>query len=86
MRKSILKTPRPPPGIRVTAGKNILIMFTECVSISLGGESTVMRKEMKGDCFLPSALSTQLILLGGQIAAVPAEGEQQNESDQSESK
>lgn len=31
-----------------------------------------MRKEMKGDCFLPSALSTQLILLGGQISAVPA--------------
>ena len=32
-----------------------------------------MRKEMKEDCFLPSALSTQLILLGGQISAVPGE-------------
>lgn len=28
---------------------------------------------MKEDCFLPSALSTQLILLGGQISAVPGE-------------
>lgn len=35
-----------------------------------------MRKEMKEDCFLPSALSTQLILLGGQISAVPGGGEQ----------
>ena len=35
-----------------------------------------MRKEMKGDCFLPSALSTQLTLLGGQISAVPGKGEQ----------
>lgn len=34
----------------------------------------VMRKEMKRDCFLPSALSTQLILLGGQISAVPKGG------------
>lgn len=38
------------------------------------GEPFVMRKEMKRDCFLPSALSTQLILLGGQISAVPREG------------
>lgn len=30
-----------------------------------------MGKKMKEDCFSPSALSTQLILLGGQIAAVP---------------
>lgn len=37
------------------------------------GEPFVMRKEMKEDCFLPSALSTQLILLGGQISAVPGE-------------
>lgn len=40
------------------------------------GESIVMRKEMREDCFLPSALSTQLILLGGQISAVPGRGEQ----------
>lgn len=52
-----------------------------------------MRKEMKRDCFLPSALSTQLILLGGQISAVPGEEEEEegrgrteNESDQSETK
>lgn len=45
-----------------------------------------MRKEMKRDCFLPSALSTQLILLGGQISAVPREGGTENESDQSETK
>lgn len=53
--------------------KKILIIFTDCVPISLWGEPIVMRKEMKGDCFLPSALSTQLILLGGQISAVPGE-------------
>lgn len=60
----------------------------------------VMRKEMKRDCFSPSALSTQLILLGGQISAVPGEEEEEeeeevgeaegggaeNESDQSETK
>lgn len=59
----------------------------------------VMRKETKRDCFLPSALSTQLILLGGQISAVPeggggkrgaggggGAGERENESDQSETK
>lgn len=40
------------------------------------GEPIVMRKEMKEDCFLPSALSTQLILLGGQISAVPGEEKQ----------
>lgn len=50
------------------------------------GEPRVMRKEMKRDCFLPSALSTQLILLGGQISAVPREGGTENESDQSETK
>lgn len=31
---------------------------------------------MEEDCFSPSALSTQLILLGGQISAVPGEGKQ----------
>lgn len=45
-----------------------------------------MRKEIKVDCFLPSALSTQLILLGGQISAVPGEEKTENESDQSETK
>lgn len=38
------------------------------------GKPSVMRKEMEEDCFSPSALSTQLILLGGQISAVPGEG------------
>lgn len=49
----------------------IIVIFTDCVSISASGETIIMGKEMKEDCFLPSALSTQLILLGGQITAVP---------------
>lgn len=40
------------------------------------GKPSVTRKEMEEDCFSPSALSTQLILLGGQISAVPGEGKQ----------
>lgn len=35
-----------------------------------------MRKEMEENSYSPSALSTQLILLGGQISAVPGEGKQ----------
>lgn len=31
---------------------------------------------MEEDSFSPSALSTQLILLGGQISAVPGEGKE----------
>ena len=49
-----------------------LQVFVLCFHFPLG-EPIVMRKEMKEDCFLPSALSTQLILLGGQISAVPGE-------------
>lgn len=49
-----------------------------------------MGKEMKKDCFLPSALSTQPILLGGQISAVPVYKKKvkkiENDSDQSETK
>lgn len=40
------------------------------------GKPSVMRKEMEEDSFSPSALSTQLILLGGQISAVPGEGKE----------
>lgn len=47
-------------------------IYWVCFHVPLG-ESIIMTKEMKEDCFLPSALSTQLILLGGQISAVPGE-------------
>lgn len=46
----------------------------------------VMRKETKRDCFLPSALSTQLILLGGQISAVPEGGGEKRGGGQGEEK
>lgn len=55
--------------------KNPYHIYWLCFHFPLG-ESIVMRKEMKEDCFLPSALSTQLILLGGQISAVPGRGEE----------
>lgn len=56
----------------VLQNKNPYHIYWLCFHFPLG-EPFVMRKEMKEDCFLPSALSTQLILLGGQISAVPAE-------------
>lgn len=68
--KVILK-PSLPPGICNTGEKNPYHIYWLCFHFP-SGESIIMRKEMKGDCFLPSALSTQLILLGGQISAVPA--------------
>lgn len=55
-----------------TEKKNPYHIYWLCFHFPLG-EPIVMRKEMKEDCFLPSALSTQLILLGGQISAVPGE-------------
>lgn len=55
--------------------KNPYHIYWLCFHFPLG-EPIVMRKEMKEDCFLPSALSTQLILLGGQISAVPGEEKQ----------
>ena len=80
MRKSHFKISSLPPGICITVTKitnnnkkkNPYHIYWLCFHFPLG-EPIVMRKEMKEDCFLPSALSTQLILLGGQISAVPGE-------------
>lgn len=72
MRKSHFKISILPPVICITGEKNPYHIYWLCFHFPLR-ESIVMRKEMKEDCFLPSALSTQLILLGGQISAVPGE-------------
>lgn len=85
MRKSNFKISSLPPGICITEKKNPYHIYWLCFHFPLR-ESIVMRKEIKVDCFLPSALSTQLILLGGQISAVPGEEKTENESDQSETK
>lgn len=72
MRRSHFEISSLPPGICITEKKNPYHIYWLRFHFPLG-EPFVMRKEMKEDCFLPSALSTQLILLGGQISAVPGE-------------
>lgn len=64
-----------PPGICTAEKKKSYHIYWLRFHFLLGKPS-VMRKEMEQDSFSPSALSTQLILLGGQISAVPGVGKQ----------